>query len=147
MPLYPLWSGCLLEYEKTRDSNAPVEGWMSVVKRDILVGEKRLRTGRFVHKMRLKVAGRLRKVRRNLKRLEVQSKTPRKRNQDDVNEEKKRKGPKISKGKQISDENNYKERGEGRTTKSDEYKDQKKYKEDTRRQDGAKKESKKTTPS
>lgn len=60
MPLYPLWSGCLLEDGKTRDSNAPV-GWMSVVKRDILTGEKRLRTGQFVHKLRLKVADRLNK--------------------------------------------------------------------------------------
>jgi hypothetical protein len=39
MPLYPMWSGCMLKDGNTRASNASVEAWMKIVKKDVLMGK------------------------------------------------------------------------------------------------------------
>ncbi|KAK6165102.1 hypothetical protein SNE40_023661 [Patella caerulea] len=50
IPLSPLWTGRLLD-EIAHDTNSPAEGWMKIVKKDILQGKLRLRPGKFILEM------------------------------------------------------------------------------------------------
>ena len=59
MPLAPMWTGLCLK-EKSRDTNAEIENWMKIVKKDILQGKTRLRPGAFIRKMHGTLGGRLR---------------------------------------------------------------------------------------
>ena len=63
MYLFPLWSGIviyLLPQKIKKDSNSIVEGWMKIVKQDILQKQRRLKIGRFVRKLHTSLKGRVR---------------------------------------------------------------------------------------
>ena len=62
LALAPLWTGLCLTAQ-TRDTNAYVEGWIKIVKKNILQGKTRLSPGHFVRKMHIGLKGRLREFR------------------------------------------------------------------------------------
>ncbi|XP_069103185.1 uncharacterized protein [Argopecten irradians] len=97
-PIYPLWSGLLLgslgryecdseslpiETNETRDSNANVEAWFRIVKKDILKGKERLRPAKFASKLKRSINARIKEL--NLPEMRC---AKRKRRTIDVAEEK-----------------------------------------------------------
>ncbi|XP_069136756.1 uncharacterized protein [Argopecten irradians] len=97
-PIYPLWSGLLLgslgryecdseslpiETNETRHSNANVEAWFRIVKKDILKGKERLRPAKFASKLKRSINARIKEL--NLPEMRC---AKRKRRTIDVAEEK-----------------------------------------------------------
>ena len=70
MALVPLWTGIFLE-GKTRDTNAVVEGWFSIVKNSILQRKMRNTPGAFIRRMHGSLVGRMREFEENLAKTEV----------------------------------------------------------------------------
>ena len=72
LPLFPLWSGIMLGdlgrhmypeahtmIGETRDTNAPVENWMKIIKKDIFQGRKHILPGKFIRTMHSNLKGRI----------------------------------------------------------------------------------------
>jgi len=58
-PMFPLWSGIMLEKPQTRDTNSSVESWFKYVKSDIMSGERDKRPARFVMKNKSAIHARI----------------------------------------------------------------------------------------
>ncbi|XP_060573252.1 uncharacterized protein LOC132731143 [Ruditapes philippinarum] len=58
-PIFPLWSGIMLEKPQTRDTNSSVESWFKYVKSDIMSGERDKRPARFVMKNKSAIHARI----------------------------------------------------------------------------------------